>query len=78
MNMNLNSNGAAQAYTLPQLTDYQTIQASPVSNWMSALTQGFDTAAQIAKDMEEASNKKENLGAVEKYGSQIAKIAAFL
>lgn len=78
MNMNLNSNGAAQAYTLPQLTDYQTIQASPVSNWMSALTQGFDTAAQIAKDMEEASNKKENLGAIEKYGSKIAKIAAFI
>ena len=78
MNMNLNSNGPAQVYTLPQLTDYQTIQASPISNWMTALTQGFDTAAQIAKDMEEASNKKEILGAVEKYGSQIAKIAAFL
>lgn len=73
-----------QMYTLPALqtsepeTNYQQIQAMPVANWMTALTQGFNTFADIANDMAEASNKEKNVKFVKDNVGNIAKVAAFL
>lgn len=46
---------AIPMFNLPILsTNYETIQPMPSSNWMTALTKGFNTVGKIGKDVGEA------------------------